>query len=219
MNPFLNFLGLMLFHSATLVGQPILNQDFKFQTGAYYSFEEFQNNNPSYKGIEIEGNYFINRETRQAKVEYIRLKANGKLLDLDTMWGICIKGIPYIRVTPNLPAHHLKVFASLEVRGKICYYAYDDLNEKHIPFKAYNPVVGKPFRTVTLKRNIPIIREKMLHFETGAIADFNYKNLLEWVAAERSIKKALESMGPKEAEEKLFEALLLYNEKHPVNIK
>ncbi len=218
MRPFLTFLYALFFFSTSLLGQLVLTQDFKFQTGIYYSFEEFQSNSPRYKGAEIEGNYFINQETRQAKVEYIRLKENQQLLELDSMWGICIKGIPYIKVSPNLPAHHLKVFASLYVRGKICYYAYDDNSEKAIPFKAYNPIIGKPFRTAVLKRVMPVVREKMLHFETGAIASFNYKNLLDWITEDEAIKKALESMGAAQAEEKLFDALLLYNEKNQVKI-
>lgn len=201
------------------IGQQQLAQNFKFENGVYVSFEAFQQNQPTYKGGMIEGNFFINQNTKQAKIEYIRLKESKENLDLEQMWAVVIKGIPYIKVTPNLPKHSLKVFAAMEVRGNICYYAYDDIENKAIPFKVYNPVIGKPFRTTILKRDIPLIREKMLKFETGEVVDFNYQNLLDWLAKDTDITKALKSLGAKQAEEKLFDALLLYNEKYAVNLK
>ena len=134
------------------------------------------------------------------------------------MWGIVIRGIPYVKTSPNVPSHNLKVFASMEVRGNICYYAYDDIEEKEVTFKAYNPLIGKPFRTGKAMRKLPIIKEKMLRFTTGEVADFNYQNMLIWAAKEPYIIQALESIGPIKAEDNLFDALLLYNDKHPVNL-
>jgi len=66
-------------------------------------------------------------------------------------------------------------------------------------------------------RKLPVIKEKMLRFATGEVIDFNYENLLEWTAEEPDITEALKSLGPIRAEDKLFDALLLYNDKHGVN--
>jgi len=106
----------------------------------------------------------------------------------------------------------------MEVRGNICYYAYDDIEEKELTFKAYNPLIGKPFRTGKAMRKLPIIKEKMLRFATGEVTDFNYQNLLVWTAEESDITQALQSLGPIRAEDKLFDALLLYNDKHSVTL-
>lgn len=197
--------------------QTQLTQSFRFENGVYETFEAFQQNRPTHSGNMIEGNFFINEKTKQAKVEYIRLKITRENLDLDKIWGIVIRGIPYVKASPNLPAHSLKVFASMEVRGNICYYAYDDIEEKELTFKAYNPLIGKPFRTGKAMRKLPVIKEKMLRFTTGEVADFNYENMIEWVAEEEDIVKALKSLGAIQADEKLFDALLLYNDKHLVN--
>lgn len=198
--------------------QTYLTQTFRFESGVYTSFEAFQENTPTYKAVELEGNFFINEETKQAKVEYIRLKQSKNLLDLETIWAIVINGIPYKKATPNIPAHSLKVFASMEVRGNICYYAYDDILEEDYTFRAYNPLIGKPFRTAIQKRKVSVIKEKMLRFETGEIADFNYQNLLNWLENDIEIVSALKRLGVEEAEAKLFDALLLYNDKYPVTI-
>jgi len=202
--------------SLTLSAQKNLTQAFKFESGVYLTFEEFQKNTPTYEGAHIEGNFFINEKTKQAKVEYIKLKGAKVNLNLDTIWGLVIRGIPYVKTSPNLPKHNLKVFAAMEVRGNICYYAYDDIEEKEVTFKAYNPLVGKPFRTGKAMRKIPIIKEKMLRFTTGETADFNYQNMLNWTAEDSDIIQALKSLGATKAEDKIFDALLLYNDKYPV---
>ena len=209
----------LVFFTFTLSAQTNLTQAFRFESGVYQTFEEFQKNTPTYKAVAIEGNYFINKKTKQAKIEYIQLKATSEKLDLDQMWGVVIKGVPYVKANPNLPAHSLKVFASMEVRGNICYYAYDDIEEKEFTFKAYNPLTGKPFRTGKAKRNVPVIKEKMLRFRTGEIADFNYQNLIEWTIEDTDIVEALKSLGPVKAEEKLYDALLLYNDKYLVSLE
>jgi len=218
-NSIIGFLSLLILLLPVFVSaQTQLTQTFRFESGIYLTFEAFQKNTPSIKAVDITGNFFINENTKQAKVEYINLKATNQKLDLDKMWGIVIRGIPYVKASPNLPSHSLKVFAAMEVRGNICYYAYDDIEEKEVTFKAYNPLIGKPFRTGKAMRKLPVIKEKMLRFTTGEEADFNYQNLLEWAAAEPDIIQAMKSLGPIKAEDKLFDALLLYNEKHPVNL-
>jgi len=208
---------LIVLFSITANAQKALTQAFKFESGVYLTFEEFQKNTPTYKGVHIEGNFFINEKTKQAKVEYIKLKGAKENLNLDTIWGLVIRGVPYVKTSPNLPKHSLKVFAAMEVRGNICYYAYDDIEEKEVTFKAYNPLIGKPFRTGKAMRKIPVIKEKILRFTTGETADFNYNNLLVWLAEDKDIIQALKSLGAHKAEEKIFDALLLYNDKYPVN--
>ncbi|MEM1124460.1 MAG: hypothetical protein AAGJ18_28745, partial [Bacteroidota bacterium] len=211
----MGFMSVML--SWTITAQTTLTQAFRFESGVYQTFAEFQRNTPTYKGVDIEGNFFINEKTKQAKVEFIKLKSSQENLELDAIWGVVIRGIPYVRTSPNLPKHSLKVFAAMEVRGNICYYAYDDIEEKEVTFKAYNPLIGKPFRTGKAMRKIPVIKEKMLRFKTGEIADFNYQNLLVWAAEDGDITTALKSMGATKAEDKIFDALLLYNDKYPIN--
>ncbi len=217
-HPIIGLLSLLiLFLPFYLSAQTQLTQAFRFESGVYLTFEAFQKNTPDIKAADIAGNFFINEKTKQAKVEYISLKASNKKLDLDKMWGIVIRGVPYVKAATNLPAHNLKIFAAMEVRGNICYYAYDDIEEKEVTFKAYNPLIGKPFRTGKAMRKLPIIKEKMLRFKTGEVVDFNYQTLIKWTTEEPDIIQALKSLGPVKAEDKLFDALLLYNDKHPVN--
>ena len=212
-------LTIVLLQTLSGIAQPILTQTFKFQSGVYLSYEEFQRNQPSYNGNEIKAAYFHNPQTEEIKVEYIRVEASATQLNLDSIWGISIKGIPYVKVSINKPVKGLKTFAKMEVRGNICYYFYNDIENKKIPFSAYNPFTQRPYRTAVLDREVPVVREKMLRFETGAVTDFTYDNVLRWIQEEPDLVQALKSLGAAQAEKGLFKTLLLYDDRHEVRLK
>ncbi len=212
-------LTIVLLQTLSSIAQPILTQTFKFQSGVYLSYEEFQRNQPSYNGNEIKAAYFHNPQTEEIKVEYIRVIASAMQLNLDSIWGISIKGIPYVKVAINKPTKGLQTFAKMEVRGNICYYFYNDIENKKIPFSAYNPFTQRPYRTAVLDREVPVVREKMLRFETGAVADFTYDNVLMWIQEEPDLVQALKSLGAAQAEKGLFKTLLLYDDRHEVRLK
>ena len=219
MNYYFLFTTLILFQTIYSIAQPILTQTFKFQSGVFLSYEEFQSNQPSYNGNEIKAAYFHNPQTEEIKVEYIRIKAADTYLNLDSIWGISIKGIPYVQVAINKPIKEIKTFAKMEVRGNICYYFYNDIERKKIPFSAYNPFTQRPYRTAVLERDIPVVREKILRFETGIVTDFTYDNVLAWIQNEPELVQALSSLGKQQAEKGLFKTLLLYDDRHEVRLK
>lgn len=219
MNYKILFTTLILFQTIYIIAQPILTQTLKFQSGVFLSYEDFQGNQPSYKGNEIKAAYFHNPQTEEIKVEYIRLKAEETYLNLDSIWGISIKGIPYVRVAINKPIKGLQTFAKMEVRGNICYYFYNDIEKKKIPFSAYNPFTQRPYRTAVLEREVPVVREKILRFETGLVTDFTYDNVLTWIQDEPELVQALKSLGVKQAEKGLFKTLLLYDDRHEVRLR
>ena len=209
----------ILYTSIFTFAQPILTQNLQFKSGVYLTYEDFQTNQPSYSGEEIKAAYFQNPQSEEIKVEYIRLIATDAYLSIDSIWGIGIKGIPYVRVALEQSTGGLQTFAKMEVRGNICYYFYNDKEEKMIPFAAYNPLTGKPFRKATIRREVAVLKEKMLRFETGEVVDFTYTNVLTWIKEEEELVQALQSLGPKESEKSLFKTLLLYDDRNEVRLK
>ena len=202
-----------------LQGQPYLTQSLQFKSGVYLTYEDFQANQPSYGGGEIKAAYFQNPQSEEVRVEYIRLIDTDEYIALDSIWGIGIKGVPYVKVDLNKSVEGLRTFAKMEVRGNICYYFYSDTVEKDISFAAYNPYTGKPFRKATIRREIAVLKEKMLRFETGQVVDFNYDNVLSWIEGETELVAALKSLGAKKAESSLFKTLLLYDDRNEVRLK
>lgn len=194
----------------------LVGKNFKFNDGIYLTFEAFQQNKPSYSWDKTHSEYFTNPKTLLTHIAFIEYK--NKDIDLNSLWGVCINGIPYIRIK-RFSTEESTVFVGIKLRGKICYFTYDDVEEVSFPISAYNPLTGHPFRTALVNRQKSIIQEKILDFNTGDIKNMTISNVLEWVAGDHQLSNAIRSLSPDEAKEKLFKCLLIYDDRHPVYIR
>lgn len=199
----------------------ILTKNYRFNDGIYMSFEAFQSNTPDYQWSDLKANLVTNPQTFITQVQYIFIKneAESIPLDLGKVWGISLAGIPYLRLDKNGSENNTTSFAGLQLRGKICYFSFDDLRRVKIPIHAYNPYNGRPFRSAVIEREKQIRIEKILNFETGEIADFNVKNLKNWIQDDKRLFETINSLNAEEAEEKLFKCLLIYVDRNVVRIK
>ena len=196
----------------------LLTKNFNFKDGVYMSFEAFQRNEPTYQWTALRSNLVTNPQTFMAQVEFLEEKQGGTLIDLGKVWGISLGGLPYIRLEKGSVKKQLTSFAALKLRGKICYFEYEDFEVVQIPMLAYNPVTGQPFREAMVERNINYRYEKILDFETGSIVSLNIENLKSWVKDDAQLINALESLGD-DADEKLFKCILIYDDRHKVYIR
>ena len=213
---------LLLFCGNLLYGQAdslLVTKNFAFKDGVYLDFESFQRNQPAYVWDELSANLISNPQTYMAKVEFIRVKSQDRVIALDSIWGICLGGLPYIRVKNVDVTSELTSFAALKVRGKICYFEYEALEEVIVPIKAYNPYTGKPYLESSVKRQQQVMEEWILDFETGAILRLTPDNLKSWVKDDFQLVEAIESLGEEAWEwEKLFKCILIYDDRHPTYI-
>jgi hypothetical protein len=176
----------------------VLTKNFRFADGVYFSMAQLRANSPAYTLDSLEMAYFTNPQTSLTQVDGIVFKKNKKPLQLDSIWAICLDGVPSVRVPSEEINRTLPNFAALKLRGKICYFTYPDYRKKTIRVSAYNPLTGRPFRTANVLRDEEVIVEKIMHFQTGEVADFEVKNLLDWM------------------QEKLFKALLIYVDRNTI---
>ena len=211
---------LLLFWGINLYGQEgkLLTKNFKFEDGIYLSFNDFQRNKPVYSWEEMEGSLVTNPQNFITKVEYLRVKGGGNLI-LREIWGISIGGIPYVRVNEQSRSSGVVRFAGLQVRGKICYFSFEDEEIKKVKVSAYNPLNGRPFRTAEVAQKEVILQEKMLDFSTGAIIDFNIYTFREWIKEDQQLLTTLNELSEEEANEKLFKCLLIFDDRNQVYIK
>lgn len=201
-------------------GQPdslLLTKNFKFNDGIYLAFSDFQKNQPSFTWEEVNSRMATSDEGFVAQVEFIR--KNQQVLDLQRVWGICIGGIPYIRLPKGEVTEAATVFAGLRVRGKICYFKYKDEEVDTVEVKAYNPLNGRPYRQAKVPVERTVQNEKMLNFQTGEITEFNTKNFLNWIQDDRQLWNTVSELSPEDAEEKLFRCLLIYVDRNAVYLK
>lgn len=138
---------------------------------------------------------------------------------MDSVWGMCIDGIPFVQLPKGAVKRTLPTFVAMKLRGKICYYTYPDWRMRKIPIAAYNPYTGRPFLQSTVEREEQVTFEKILHFEKGEVKDFTVNNFLEWIQDDEALVETIMDLSPSEREEKLFKCLLIYVDRNETKIK
>ena len=173
--------------------------------GIYYQFDHFQHNQPDIAWADVETNLVTSKFSLQTQIEFMRHKKTQQPLNLDSIWGIVVDGIPYVRLPKEAQKKSAMVFSGLTLRGKICYFQFEDFTEHKIPITAYIPETGQPYVTKNVVQKENITREKLLKFETGEMIDFTLSNFKNLIADDKDlfvkvIKKASKELLPYERE-------------------
>lgn len=198
----------------------LLTKNFKFKDGLYLDFQAFKNNQPTYSWIQLDGSLVTNPQTFITKVDYLYFKGHReRQIDLSEVWGLCLGGIPYIRLLEKEEEGGIVQFAGLQVRGKICFFAFEEEVTRMVVVKAYNPLTGRPFRTGEVPTTETVVQERMLRFEDGVTEEFNVENFLDWIQDDRQLWTTIKDMPIEEAENKLFKSLLIYDDRQSVYVK
>jgi hypothetical protein len=190
---------------------------FSFADGVYLSFDDFKRNKPSYAWTDLEGKVVSNEKTYITKIEQLALKnRQGKVLSPTDIWGVCIDGLPYIKVVTGEEDKYFATFAGFRVKGRINYFSYEADSVRLVEIAAYNPVNGLPFRKGRIKKTEQIGMEKILHWETGEIVDLTLENAMKWIADDPQLYNTLTALSETEAGEKLLKSLMIYNDRNLV---
>lgn len=199
-------------------GQVEVTKNFRFREGIFLSHQAFRSNTPDLTWDQVDAALFTNPQTYVTQVQQVRLDPAGAMLSPDSIWGICIQGIPYVRLQRDWIQKELATFAPLELRGKICYFDFDKKDTIQVLMTAFNPANGLPFRRGLVDREVEVSYPKILHFETGEILDFTKDNLLLWIGDDPGVVEAVEAISDDELESKLFKALLIYVDRNSAYI-
>jgi hypothetical protein len=193
-----------------------ITKNFSFEDGVYLSHQDFVRNQPTYTWQEVNGNMHTNPQDFLTKVQYLRHEESGKELTGD-IWGLCLGGIPYIRLERK-EEEELITFAGLRVRGKICYFTFEEEQVRKIKMSAYNPRNGRPFRTGVVERSEVVQEERMMQFETGLIRAFTVDYFKEWIQDDPGLLQSVDDLSQEEARKKLFKCLLIYDDRNTVMV-
>jgi len=198
----------------------VVSKNFLFNDGIYLTLESFQQNQPDLHWDSVKTNIFTNPQTFLTQIEFIKLRnqTENKNLDLENIWGISLAGIPYIRLDKKAVKKDLTVFAGLQLRGKICYFTYEDYVTKKILMPVYNPVTGRPYRVAEIERESLERYKKIMRFDTGEIVDFNPENVRLWTADDQQLIRSMNELSAPALEERLFKILLIYDDRNKVQI-
>lgn len=202
--------------------QPVLvSKNFLFREGIFRSYESFRSNTPDWSWEEAEAILFTNPQTFLTQIQQLRLKTPdgpGALIHPDSIWGICLQGIPYIRLDRDWIQKELATFAPLELRGKICYFDFERTDTVQVRMTAYNPANGRPFRQAMVGKEVDVNCPRILNFQTGETADFTRDNLLRWITDDPALTQTVLELEEDELDSKLFKVLLIYVDRNRVYI-
>lgn len=194
-----------------------VTRNFQFEDGVYFGFDDFRANRPSLGWDEVDAQLATSHHTYTAQVEYIR-KKGGALLPLDSIWGLCLDGTPFIRLPDTVEGPQARAFAGLRVRGRICYYTYEVPETKWIEIAAYNPLTGRPFRRGAVPQKTSAVRERILHFEDGSQRPFEREAFLSWIEDDPQLWRTVAGLSDEEIQDKLFKCLLIYDDRNPAYV-
>lgn len=194
-----------------------LTKNFLFRDGIYFTHGSFRANAPDLSWEEVQAQMFTNPQNLLTQVAYI--KKGPDTLDLEQVWGFTINGAPSVRIQKEAIDKKMAAFAGLYLLGKICYFYYEREVEREVKISAYNPLTRKPFRSAPVKRKMIELSEKILHFESGDIKDFNLSNFKKWVKDDEDLMQRLESISIPVAKDELYDLLQIYNDRNVVFVR
>jgi hypothetical protein len=190
-----------------------LNNEFQFKDGIYLSPEDFLNNSPAILWEEIEASNFINKKKMEARIGNVFVKSNGKEITSDKIFGFSAQGLPFIQIHELKPSTEgdFAFFSAFRIRGAVSYFSFVKEEIQPVEISAFNPATGIPFRKGKVDKKIEYTVRRILNFSTGKISDLTKDNLLKWTGHDLEYKNYIQTLE----EDDLFQAIILYNERHP----
>jgi hypothetical protein len=157
----INLFFLFLTLTVTVFGQDstkLLSNNFQFENGLYRTFDELKANQPTYGWDEVETFAHINRDKKIIQFDLIEVidSVNKLLIEVNQndFWGICVEGVPYIRVIDTMKKQIQ--FVELRTRGKLCYYYYDSFEIHEVPMIIYDPETQQPIWRQSVKNKMEV---------------------------------------------------------------
>lgn len=208
----------LLFGPTALWAQVPSQQGHTFEDGVYKTHQDLKQNKPSFPLYELPSfGYQLDREDNLLFLSENTLSqlSNSKVKSLDNIWGLCIKGVPYMKVYPS-GKEGVVYFVKYHILGRICYLYYPSIEDKAVEMPIYNPYSGKRIggRTVT-NRERKLVKQLML-FETGELVPYSLENFKLWAKDDERLMRSIEHLSEEDAKERLFKSIKIYNERHPI---
>ncbi len=214
----------LIFNWNVAVGQDsiLVTNDLEFKSGVYLNAESFRNDKPSLDWESVRYDVHANKDKRVIQFKnFQKLNQETKEqtpLNIKEIWGICVNGIPYIRV--DIPSRNVSEFVALRTRGRICYFNYEGYEIKKVPMIIYNPSNGEPVLKKEVENKVEVIFEKILQFEDGTIGDFDLVTFKSWIEkVDKRLAETLSKLDETEAQAKLYKSMKIYNDRNPIYLK
>ena len=193
----------------------LLDNGFAFADGLYTDFAALKANIPTYTWDEVYAQLFANPQTFVARLHSLDHRAGQRPIAADSLWGIVLEGVPYIRVSADAHPGTGVPFVGLKVRGRLAYFTWESKEEQEVQIRAYNPVNGRPFRTGTVRKEVPVFYEQLLHFTDGRVEPFDVATVLTAIRSDDKLHRTLRELPEAQAWDQLYKTVLVYDDRNP----
>lgn len=195
--------SLFLIFSDILFAQntSVVNQDFHFDEGIYFTFDEFKSNSPTVK------NFSVRTYGNGMYLEFPCQDSAGEIqkCTAENIWGYCKNRSIYIYQGYSNSFFRLQVIGAL-----IHFYSIESYYERDFDYRYGQPYMPTSRRVTQ--------NEMLIEWETGQRFHFTYKNFSAYLEEKDSdLYLALENS--KRKRKMIYFYLLKYNENHPVYIQ
>ena len=197
----------------------VITKNFKFKDGIYATYAVWQANKPTVVWDSLETNLAVNPKTLLMQMEFAKFKKTHQTVVLDSIWGVVVDGIPYVRLPRNELEKTAYCFAGLILRGRLCYFNYETIAHSKVPITAYIPQTGEPYITKNISKEEIIVREKLMNYETGEVFDLTLNSFKRLISDDKDLIATVDDLKTHELKEKLFKCVLIYNDRNPVYLK
>lgn len=197
----------------------VITKNFKFKDGVYATYADWQANKPSIVWDSIETNLAVNPKTLFMQMEFAKYKKTHRIVSLDSVWGVVVDGIPYVRLPRNELEKTAYCFAGLILRGRLCYFNYETIAHSKVPITAYIPQTGEAYMTKNVPKEEIVVREKLMNYETGEVFDLTLNSFKRLISDDSELVATVDDLKTHELKEKLFKCVLIYNDRNPVYLK
>lgn len=204
---FMPLLLLLLWPWLSLLAQDKSSR--QWQDGLYYEFKQFQLNQPpsSLKPLQ-QAKFVLDNEENIVFLQ-------GQQALLDSLWGFCMDGKPYLRIEADTNGQE-DYFIQIKILGRISYFDYPVWQIRPVNMEIYNPMTGRKIGQNQVLNKEKVMQKRILSLETGQIEVLNYANLSQWLQQDIGLKKSLDELGPKATEEQLLKVIRIYNDRNPL---
>ncbi len=197
----------------------VITKNFKFRDGVYATYTDWQANKPTVVWDSLETNLAVNPKTLFMQMEFAKYKKTHHIVSLDSVWGVVVDGIPYVRLPRNELEKTAYCFAGLILRGRLCYFNYETIAHSKVPITAYIPQTGEPYITKNVSKEEIVVREKLMNYETGEVYDLTLNSFKRLISDDKELVSTVDDLKTHELKEKLFKCVLIYNDRNPVYLK
>jgi hypothetical protein len=194
----------------------VLNNYHRFNDGLYRNLSDFQRDSPGWYFRQVSPiEYWINADSNELHLAYKQPVTDQHAQPLlDSLWGVSLNGVPYLRVQREESPTKV-IFARLHVVGRLCYLYYEGIDVQTFSMKVYHPITGDVISSHPVQNRVRVVRQQFMQAESGELSDFTPENFARLIADDPQLQRTLADLSAKEAQDKLFKMLLIYNDRHP----